>query len=161
MDFDQRLQKAISRGERTREERDRQRAQRELSEDELRTLHSGYRLDLSEHIEECLRKLADHFPGFDFTTLVSESGWGARVTRDDLRLGGGRQRGNLFSRFELVIRPFSSAHIVELVAKGTVHNKEVINQSQFQFLADFDLDTFQAMIDQRVLEFAEFYAAKT
>jgi hypothetical protein len=161
MDFDQRLQKAINRGERTREERHKERARKELSEDELRTLHSRFRLDLSEHIEECLRKLADHFPGFDFTTLVSESGWGARVTRDDLRLGSGRQRGNLFSRFELVIRPFSSAHIVELVAKGTVHNKEVINQSQFQFLADFDQDTFQAMIDQRVLEFAEFYAAKT
>ncbi|WP_166825310.1 hypothetical protein [Thalassoroseus pseudoceratinae] len=159
MDFEKRLQKAINRGETTRRMQAKEKAARELSEDELRTMHSGYRLELSEHIENCLRKLADHFLGFTFSTLVSEEGWGARVVRDDLRFRDGRKE-NLFSRFELFIRPFSQAHIVELVAKGTVHNKEVMKQSQYQFLADFDMDTFQAMIDQRVLEFAETYASK-
>ncbi len=159
MDFEKRLQKAINRGETTRRLQAEEKAERELSEEELRTMHSGYRLELSEHIEECLRKLADHFPGFTFSTLVSEEGWGARVVRDDLRFESG-QKKTLFSRFELFIRPYSTAHIVELVAKGTVHNKEVMKQSQYQFLADFDMDTFQSMIDQRVLEFAETYASK-
>lgn len=159
MDFEKRLQKAINRGETTRRLKAEERAERELSEEELRNLHSGYRLELSEHIEVCLRKLADHFPGFEFSTLVSEEGWGARVVRDDLRFQSGRKE-TLFSRFELFIRPYSTAHIVELVAKGTVYNKEVMKQSQYQFLADFDMDTFQSMIDQRVLEFAETYASK-
>lgn len=161
MDFDQRLQKAITRGEKTRDTSARQKAERAMTEEELKNLHSKYRLELSEHIEACLRKLADHFPGFQFQTVVSEDGWGAKVTRDDVNLGRNRSAGNLFSRFELLIRPFSSAHIVELVAKGTIHNKEVINNSSFQFLSEVDQDSFTAMIDQRVLEYAERYAAKT
>ena len=160
MDFDQRLQKAITRGEKTRDSKAREQAERALTEEELKNLHSQYRLELSEYIESCLRKLADHFPGFQYQTVISEDGWGAKVTRDDLNLGPNRAAGNLFSRFELLIRPFSSTHIVELVAKGTIHNKEVVNHSHFQFLAEVDLDSLRAMIDQRVLEYAELYAAK-
>lgn len=161
MDFDQRLQKAITRGEQTRDASAREKAERAMTEEELKNLHSQYRLELSEHIESCLRKLADHFLGFQFQTVVSEDGWGAKVTRDDVNLGPNRGAGNLFSRFELLIRPYSSAHIVELVAKGTIHNKEVINNSSFQFLAEVDMNSFTAMIDQRVLEYAELFAAKT
>jgi len=161
MDFNQRLDKAITRGQQTRDATARERAEAALSEEELKNLHSQYRLELSEHIEDCLRKLADHFPGFQFQTVVSEDGWGAKVSRDDVNLGSNRSAGNLYSRFELLIRPFSPAHIVELVAKGTIHNKEVINNNHFQFLAEVDLDSLQAIIDQRVLEYAELYAAKS
>ena len=161
MDFDQRLQKAITRGEHTRSVEERKRAEKALTEEEFRNLHSHYRLELSEHIESCLRKLADHFPGFQYQTVVSEDGWGAKVTRDDLNLGPRRSTGNLFSRFELLIRPFSSAHIVELVVKGTIHNKEVMHSNHFQFLSEVDVDSLRAIVDQRVLEYAEFYAAKT
>ncbi len=161
MDFDQRLQKAIIRGEKTRDFKVREQAERALSEEDLKNLHSQYRLELSEHIESCLRKLADHFPGFQYQTVISEDGWGAKVSRDDVNLGRHRATGNLFSRFELLIRPFSSTHIVELVAKGTIHNKEAVSNSQFQFLAEADVDSLRAMIDQRVLEYAELYAAKT
>jgi hypothetical protein len=161
MDFNQRLQKAITRGEQTRNAEDRKRAERALTEEEFKNLHSQYRLDLSEHIESCLRKLADHFPGFQYQTVVSEDGWGAKVSRDDLNLGPKRSSGNLFSRFELVIRPFTSGHIVELVVKGTIHNKEVVSQAHYQFLAEADLDSLRAIIDQRVLEYAELFAAKT
>jgi hypothetical protein len=160
MDFDQRLQKAITRGEQTRNVEERKRAEKLLSEEEFRNLHSQYRLELSEHIEACLRKLADHFLGFQYQTVVNEDGWGAKVSRDDLSLGSKRSSANLFSRFELLIRPFSSAHIVELVVKGTIHNKEVMNSNHFQFLAEADLDSLRAIIDQRVLEYAEFFAAK-
>lgn len=160
MDFNQRLDKAITRGEQTRDASARERAERALTEEELKNLHTKYRIDLSEHIEDCLRKLADHFPGFQYHSVISEDGWGAKVTRDDLNLGSKRSTGNLYSRFEVLIRPFSSAHIVELVAKGTIHNKEVINNSHFQFLAEVDTDSLQAIIDQRVLEYAELFAAK-
>lgn len=161
MDFNQRLQKAITRGEQTRDASAREQADRAMTEEELKNLHSQYRLELSEHIEACLGKLADHFLGFQYQTVVSEDGWGAKVSRDDVNLGRNRASGNLFSRFELLIRPFSSAHIVELVAKGTIHNKEVINNSSFQFLTEFDQDSLTALIDQRVLEYAELFAAKT
>src|SRR5688572_22097031 len=99
MDFDQRLQKAITRGEQTRSSEVRKRADRALSEEEFKNLHSQYRLELSDHIETCLRKLADHFPGFRYQTVISEDGWGAKVSRDDLNLGPKRSTGNLFSRF--------------------------------------------------------------
>ena len=161
MDFNQRLEKAITRGEQTRDVSARERADQALTKEELRNLHSKYRLDLSDHIEDCLKKLADHFPGFQYQAVISEDGWGAKVSRDDLNLGSKRSSRNLFSRFEILIRPFSSAHIVELVAKGTIYNKEVINSSHFQFLAEVDPDSLQAIIDQRVLEYAELFAAKT
>lgn len=161
MDFHQRLQKAITRGEQTRDASARERAEQAMTEEELKNLHSKYRLELSEYIEDCLRKLADHFPGFQFQTVISEDGWGAKVTRDDINLGAKRSTSNLFSRFEVLIRPFSQAHIVEIVAKGTIHNKEVINNAHFQFLAEVDLDSLRAIVDQRVLEYAELYAAKT
>ena len=161
MDFNQRLEKAITRGEQTRDASARERADQALTKEELRNLHSKYRLDLSDHIEDCLKKLADHFPGFQYHAVISEDGWGAKVSRDDLNLGSKRSSRNLFSRFEILIRPFSSAHIVELVAKGTIYNKEVINSSHFQFLAEVDPDSLQAIIDQRVLEYAELFAAKT
>lgn len=160
MDFDQRLQKAITRGEQTKSAEVRKRADRALTEEEFKNLHSQYRLELSDHIEDCLRKLADHFPGFRYQTIVSEDGWGAKVSRDDLNFGSKRSSGNFFSRFEILVRPFSPAHIVELVAKGTIHNKEVINHANFQFLAEADLDSLKAMIDQRVLEYAEQFAMK-
>ena len=61
--------------------------ERALSEEELKRLHSQYRLQLSEHIERCLSTLPGHFPGFRFETVVAERGWGAAVFRDDLAPG--------------------------------------------------------------------------
>jgi hypothetical protein len=161
MDFEHRLERAISRGEQTRDREGRAQAEQAMTEEELKTLHSRYRLDLSEHIEDCLRKLADHFPGFQFATIVGEEGWGAKISRDDLRLGERRQPTSLYSRFEMLVRPYSPAHIVELAAKGTIHNKEVLNRQHFQFLSQVDLDSFRELIDLWVLEYAEQYAART
>eukprot|EP00913_Durusdinium_trenchii_P008796 g8262.t1 len=102
-----------------------------MNEEDLRTLHSKCRLDLSEHIEKCLKALADRFPGFRFQTVVEEAGWGARINRDDLVVGRGKRSDNRYSRFEMLIRPFSSTHIIELVAKGAIRNKEVISRSHY------------------------------
>ena len=159
MDFDKRREKAIERGHKSREESGREKAEQAVSEDDLRTLHSKCRLDLSEHIEACLKALADRFPGFRFQTVVEEAGWGARINRDDFISGVGQRGDNRYSRFEMLISPFSTTHIIELVAKGAIRNKEVISRSNYQFLAEADLDSFIELIDLWVLEYAEKYAS--
>lgn len=160
MDFEKRLQRAIVRGQQTRDSRVRERAEEAVSEEDLRTLHSQCRLELSEHIETCLKQLADHFPGFRFQTVVEEEGWGAKISRDDVSGGRGRPVENRYSRLEMLIRPFSSAHIIELAAKGTVSNKEIFNRSHFQFLSEADVESFSELIDLWVLEYAEKYASR-
>ncbi|MEZ6131361.1 MAG: hypothetical protein R3C59_22020 [Planctomycetaceae bacterium] len=121
-DFDERLQKAISRGQKSREAKGDAAGEKQSSVEDLRSRHSELRLSLSEHIEGCLRKLCDHFPGFNFSTLVNEDGWGARITRDDINLRGGTNR-SLYSRLEMVVKPFSDAHILEIATKGTIRTR--------------------------------------
>jgi hypothetical protein len=160
VDFDERLSKAIERGQRRGDERSREARARELSEDELKRLHSQYRLQLSEHIDDCLKRLPNHFPGFQTETIFGERGWGGACFRDDLRLGAGGKRGSDYSRLEMTIRPPSAYQILELTAKGTIRNKEVFNRSHFDRLAEVDVDKFLELIDLWVLEYAELYAAK-
>lgn len=160
MDFQQRLEKAIERGHRAGDASARARQEEALSEDELRRLHSQYRLELSEHIEACLAQLPSHFPGFRLERIFGERGWGAAINRDDLAIEGGR-RANYFSRLEMAIKPFSPSHVLELGAKGTVRNKEVFNRNRFHRLDEVDVTSYRELIDLWVLEFAEVYAAKT
>lgn len=159
MDFNQRLERAIERGQRKRSADDRERAERAMTEDEFKNLHSKARLELSEHIEACLRKLPEYFPGFDFESLVGVDGWGARISRDDIAPGGGKGLTRLYSRLEMVIRPYSTTHIVELIARGAVRNKEVLSRTHFQMLTQLDLEAFGDLIDQWVLEYAEKFSA--
>lgn len=159
MDFEQRLQRAIERGEKSRDVRDRAAAERQLSAEEIRSRHSSARTDLSETIEKCLRKLADHFPGFQYQSLIGADGWGARISRDDLRLVAGRSSDSLYSRLEMVVTPMGQAPIVEVVGKGTIRNREVYHRRHYQQLSQLDLHAFQQMIEQWVLEYAEQYAA--
>ncbi len=160
MDFQQRLQKAIERGKRASDEQARAERDRELNEKELQRLHTQYRLELSERIERCLAQVADQFPGFQLESIVGERGWGAAISRDDLRITPGTGRSTRFSRLEMFIRPYSSYHLLELAAKGTVQNREVFNRNQYQRLAEADLTSFTEMIDHWALEFAEMYATK-
>lgn len=160
MDFQERLEKAIQRGRRSQDAEARARAEQAGSEEELRRLHSQYRLALSEHIEQCLRQLPRHFPGFRYETLLGDRGWGGAVSRDDLSLGEGRRK-NLFSRLEVVVRPLGASRVLDLAAKGTIRNKELFNRAQYQMLADVDLATFSEQVDRWVLEYAELYAAKS
>jgi len=132
-DFRQRLEKAIQRGQRVRHAQARAEAERALTEQELKSLHSRYRLELVERIEAALKQLCDHFRSGD---------------------------RNYYSRLEMVIRPFTSYHVLELAGKATIHNRELFNRSQFQELPDVDLSTFTELIDNWSLEFAERYAAQ-
>lgn len=158
MDFNERLEKAIQRGQRLGDERARAAARQALTEEELRRLHSQLRLELSEHIEHCVKRLPDHFPGFRFETIVGDRGWGAAVSRDDLRITA-EGRKSVYSRMEMTIRPFSQYHVIELTARGTVANKEIFNRSQYQKLVEADTNSFRELIDLWVLDYAEQYAA--
>jgi hypothetical protein len=159
MDFQKRLEKAVERGQRQSDAAAQAKAQQALSEEELKRLHSQFRRELTERIESCVAQLPQHFPGFRFETLVGDRGWGAAISRDDLALEAGR-RNNYFSRLEVVVRPFSSLHVLELAAKGTIRNRELLNRNHFQKLSEVDTTTFLELVDRWVLEFAELYAAK-
>lgn len=157
-EFEKRLEKAIDRGHRSREAQGQQQGEQQATVEDLRNLHSKLRLSLSEHIEECLRKLCDHFPGFEFSTVMNEEGWGARITRDDINLNAGTNR-NLYSRLEILVKPFSDAHILDVNTKGTIRNKESLNRSNYRLLKEATEEGLVDIIDGLVLEFAELYAA--
>jgi hypothetical protein len=161
MDFQQRLQKAIERGERASDARARAEAEQAITEKELQRLHSQYRLELSERIESCLQQLVDHFPGFRLETVMDDRGWGAAVSRDDIRLKSPRERSSCFSRLEMLIRPISAYHVLDLSAKATICNREVFNRSHYQRLPEVDLTSFTEMIDNWSLEYAELYATQS
>jgi hypothetical protein len=161
MEFRNRLNKAIERGRRASSAQAQAAAKQAVTEKELARLHTQYRLELCERIEGCLRQLADRFPGFRFETIVSERGWGAALSRDDIVLRPGKRQATYYSRLEVLISPASSYHVLDLRAKATIRNKEVFNRSHFQRLTELDLTSFTETIDLWVLEYAELYAAKS
>ena len=71
----------------------------------------------------------------------------------------GRRSESLYSRLEMLVRPFSDTHILGLTAKGTIHNKETISRSHYQMLDEADIDSFTELVDLWVLEYVEQYAA--
>ncbi len=161
MDFDKRLTRAIERGQHLRNAQAREDADKAMTEEDLRNLHSQCRLEISEHIDNCLERLGDHFLGFQFQTIVREDGWGAKINRDDIGLSDSGKADNFYSRLEMVVKPFGSSQIIELTAKGTIRNKEILTRSHYQFLRQVDVDSFKELIDLWVLEFAENYSARS
>lgn len=160
MEFEQRLQKAIERGQRKGHSRRQEAAAQAMGEEELKRLHSQYRLQLAEHIEKCLQHLPHHFPGFQCETMYGERGWGGACSRDDLRMETPGRRRSDYSRLEITVRAFSTLHVLELTAKGTIHNKEVFNRVHFERIEEADLAKFLELVDVWVLEYAELYAAR-
>ena len=160
MEFHQRLQKAIERGQRASAVRAQAEHDRAINEKELQRLHTQYRLELSERIERCLKNVADQCPGFFYEDIVDERGWGGAIRRDDLRLGPAG-RSSAYSRLEMVIRPYTESRVLELICKATVLDREVFNRSQYHRLPEADPTCFAEMIDNWALEFAELYAAKS
>ena len=158
MEFKERLHRATERGQQAKDAKAAEAAAEAMSEEEWRRLHSGYRRQLTDHIETCLRQLAENFPGFNFETVVDDKGWGAAVRRDDLSLSAGR-RQNLFSRLVLTISPYSEYKVLDLQAKGAVRNKENFSRNHYELLKEADLDSFQQLIEHWTLDYAEHYAA--
>lgn len=158
--FEDRLRKAVDRGEARHQIRANEEAKKTLSAEQLKSLHTSLRLSLSERIESCVKRLPNHFPGFEYSTIFGEKGWGAGCQRDDIGPGPDGKRANYFSRFEMTIRPFSPAlKVVELACKGTIRNKELLNQNHYELIEDADEQTFGELIDVWVLDYAELFAA--
>lgn len=159
MEFRERLQKASDRGKQAREAKLNEAAAQAMSEEECRRLHSKYRLPLIEYVEKCLHEMADNFPGFRYETIIDERGWGAGVSRDDVGMTAGR-RGSFFSRLQIVVSAYSKYHVLELIAKGTVRNKEIFSRSHYQRLEDVDEESFRELVELWVLDYAEMFAAE-
>ncbi len=159
-DFESRLESAISRGKKRAEFKASQERQKELSEEELRRLHTSFRLTLSDRIEGAIQRVADHFPGFRQESLYGDVGWGSACFRDDLRIESGR-RDNQYSRLEMMIRPYSDLNVLDLKGKGTVMNRELFNRSFYVPVAEVEIEEFEQLIDSWAIEYAEIYAAKS
>jgi len=157
--FDNRLQNAIERGKERAESREQADAARRLNEKEAKALHATYRLQVSNHIETSLRRLAEHFPGFQFETIISEKGWGAALHREDLRIGANRRRSSLFSRIEVVVRPMTDYRVLDIGAKGTVMNRELLDHAFYRPLEEADPVEFQELVDTWAIQYAELFSA--
>jgi len=158
MSFEDRLQKAVERGRRRSEVKRQEARAKAMSEAELKGLHSKFRLQLSDRIEQCIRQLPNIFPGFSIETIYGERGWGAACSRDDLRVARRRRQESDYSRLEMTVRPYATHNVLELAAKGTIRNKEVFNRSYYEELPDVDLEKFTQLVDVWVLEYAEMFA---
>ena len=86
---------------------------------------------------------------------------GARVNRDDLALKAGTGSDTLYSRLDIIVRPYSDAQIVEIIGKATIRNKEAFHRTHYQRLNQVDVDSFRDLIDLWVLEYAERFSATT
>lgn len=160
MSFDDQLREAIERGKQRSELLARQEAAKAWTEEEYRRLYSKLRLHLSDYIESCLKRLPNYFPGFQYETMYGDRGWGGACFRDDLVLQRGSRSSN-YSRLEVTIRPYSSLHVIDLAAKGTIRNREVFDRNYFEELQTIDEAKFKKLIDAWVLEYAELYSART
>lgn len=159
MDFNERLQRAVERGQTRRDAELRAQTQAQMTEEQFRALHSQSRLELSDHLEAGLHKLADTFPGFSFQTVATPDGFGAKIIRDDLRSRGGKPLAHEYSHLEFVIRSYSPRHLLEISCRGAIANKEVLQRTHYQVLNRLDTDTFREQIDHWILEYAEKFAA--
>lgn len=157
-EFEERLQRAIQRGEKRNESKRQAAEQAAMSEEQCRELHQQLRLKVSDYIGQCLQKLPNYFPGFQYETLFGDKGWGGACVRDDLDLTGGKRR-NLYSRLEMAVRPYSSVHVLELTAKATIRNKELFNRSHYEKLAEVNEEDFRELVDLWIVEYAEQYSA--
>jgi hypothetical protein len=160
MDFERELEAAIERGQQRNEQRQHSEKLAEMTAEQIRIRHTEFRLSLSEHIELCLKKLENHFPGFEYETIYGSRGWGGAVSRNDLDRGPTGRAGSFFSRLEITVRPQSEFNVVNIAGKGTIRDKEICHWNHFEAIADAKNEVFEEMIDKWILEFAEQFAAR-
>lgn len=161
MDFEKKLEQAIERGQTRRSASKDAKKQAEHSREDLRNQHNEFRLNLSEHIEHALQKLAQHFPGFQYETLYGHRGWGGAIARNDIDLGPDGKTGTFFSRLEITVRPQNEFNVVNITGKGAIRDKEIFSWNHFEDITAARQADFEAMIDTWVLEFAEQYSARS
>ena len=153
-EFEDRLKNAISRGANRAESLYSEAERKRLEAEELKKAHSKYRLELSDRIEIVVKKLIDMFPGFRY-----QSGWGSACVRDDLVIEKG-SRTNKYSRFEIVVRPVNEFNVLDIQAKGTIADKELMTRSLYQQIGQVEVEKFLKAIDDWAVSYAELYATK-
>ncbi len=158
-EFDDRLKAAIERGKVRGQRAQDELSQQQATAEQLRRQHTQIRLQISEHIETIVKRMADYFPGFRYENVFGENGWGAACWRDYLSMSNGQRRSQ-YSRFEMVIRPVNEFLVVDIHAKGTIDNREVMTRNYYQPVAEVDTDHFLKLADAWALSYAELNAAK-
>lgn len=159
MNFEDKIKKAISRGQQRATSRADSERKKAMTAEEIRRRHNEYRLSLSEYIEHALRPLQTHFPGFDYETIYGSRGWGGAISREDLGRGPSGKSGAFFSRLEVTVRPQNEFNVVNIAGKGTIKNKEMLSWNHFTDIEDYREQEFQQKIDSWILEYAEQFAA--
>lgn len=159
MDFESKLEQAIERGQTRGSAQSDAQKRAEATKEEIRNKHNEFRLNLSEHIEVCLKKLSAHFPGFEYETIYGEKGWGGAIKRNDLTRGPNGRAGSFFSRVEITVRPQNEFNVVNIAGKGTIQDKEIFSWNHFEEIFEAKQDAFEGVIDKWVLQYAEQFAA--
>ncbi len=160
MGLDDQLEKAILRGKERNANRLDLEKQKLLTAEEIRNRHNLFRLNLSDYIEESLRKLAQHLPGFEYETIYGERGWGGALYREDLTMGAKGRAGAFFSRVEITVRPQNEFNVVNIAGKGTVKDKEIFTWNHFKDISEATDEEFKQTIDSWIIQYAEQFAAR-
>lgn len=160
MDFENKLREAIERGQNRNAARVNAEKKATITKEDIRNRHNEFRLNLSEHIETSFKKLASHFPGFDYETLYGEKGWGGALSRNDIDRGPDGKAGSFFSRVEITVRPQNEFNVVNITGKATIRDKEIFNWNHFEDILDANQESFTELIDTWILQFAETFAAR-
>ena len=159
MDFEDQLKKAISRGQEHGSARKSSQEQKQHSEEFLKNRHAEFRLALSDYIETGVRKMTEHFPGFQYETIYGDRGWGGAVYRDDLKRGNTGRSGSFYSRLEISVRPLNEFNVVNVSGKGTIFDKEYFSWNFFKDIPEVTLDEFKEKVDSWILLYAEKFAS--
>lgn len=160
MDFESELEKAIQRGQERTAAKNSLKKQAEVSKEDVRNRHNEFRLNLSDYVENGLRKLAIHIPGFDYDIIYGAKGWGGALSRNDIDRGPDGRAGSFFSRIEITVKPQNEFNVVNIVGKGTIRDKELFAWNHFESILEAKQDDFEKMIDNWILQFAEQFSAR-
>jgi hypothetical protein len=160
MDFDDELEKAIQRGQQRNAKRQEEEKKATLSAEELKRRHNEYRLSLSDYIETSLKRLAEHFPGFEFEIIYGSKGWGGAIHRNDLTKGPDGRSGSFFSRLEITVKSLNEFNVVNIAGKGTIADKEMFSWNHFKDIDEAEMELFQNTINSWIVDFAEQFAAR-
>lgn len=159
MDFEEQLKKAIGRGQEQGSVRKSSEEQKQLSAEYLKNRHAEFRLALSDYIESCIRRLTEHFPGFEYETIYGDRGWGGAVFRQDITRGKSGKSGSFYSRLEISVRPINEFNVLNISGKGTIHDKEYFTWNYFKDIPDVSIADFKEKVDHWILIYAEKFAS--
>jgi hypothetical protein len=121
-------------------------------------MYDRYEYALCDHIQSCLEELCDEWPGFEMSPVTGEKGRGFAIARDDRRRKPAGQAERLYSRLEITVRSHTQGHFLEVLAKGTIRNKEVVRRSEDDRIETLDLGLMKKFIERVVVQYARTFA---